>query len=79
MAADDAEAILLVKPLRTRIVFPDTEPHHIAAVVFGTFEACLHQRLADAFAEKFLLRIKPRKLDGTRRGDAGFDVVENQF
>ena len=57
MAANNAEAVLFIKPLRARVEFPNTEPHRVSAVLFSPFKARIHQRLADAFAKVFLLRV----------------------
>lgn len=55
VAADLAETVLFVKPLRTRIILPDAEPHNVVGIFDRKLKAGVHQILPDAFANVLLM------------------------
>ena len=78
MAADNAEAVLFVEPLCSRVKFPNAEPHYVASVFSGPIETVR--------PSTFGLRLYPgivvvnrggESSDWPCRGYAGFDGVDN--
>ena len=56
--AHDAEAIFLIEPLSPRVIFPDAEPHNVAALVLTSLKTSIHQVLADTAAEEFQFMVQ---------------------
>jgi len=79
MASDIAEAIFFIKSAGSRIIFPDPKPDNIESFASSDREAFIEQALADAFAQKLLLRIKPRKLDWPASRYSRLNVSSDQL
>ncbi len=79
MAADDAEAVLFVEALSTRVEFPNPEPHHIAAVSSRSFETGVHEILANALAEVLLVGVEAAQFDRAFGRDALLGGVKDQL
>src|SRR4029078_2056996 len=77
--ADKYKSVLFVKSLSTRIVFPYTKPHYVAAGFESLRKARVHQGLANALAKIFLVRVKTIKLDRRFRDDLGLGGFTNEL
>src|SRR5690606_39435171 len=77
--ADRAKTVLFIERSRPRIKFPNAEPHYVVTVRLRDRKAFIQKALPDAFPQKPLVRIKPRKLYRPFRRDANFRGSHDQL